>query len=390
MKEVRWRVTLARDDKGAYNINMKLMLTGGHLAPALAIIEELAKQKNATPDLIFVGRKYAIDSEQTLSLEYKEIIKRNIPFITLQSGRFSRLLNWHSVKSLLKIPGGFINAYLIVSREKPEAVMTFGGYIGLPIAFWSYLFHIPVYTHEQTISPGLANRIIARFSRKVYLSFDEAAKFFPAGKTTVTGNPVRMAVLKIDKKPFAIVKSQPVIYITGGSLGSHSINQIIKEIIVKLLNRYIVIHQTGETKEYHDYEDLLKIKDRLPKELANRYYLVKHFFDDELGYVFHTADLVIGRAGANTFFELTALNKPAIFIPLPWSANGEQELQARIFSEAGTGEVFHQTDDSRTLLILVDKISTNINRYRTNFHSLHQLYKKNAAEYIVNEIFTQA
>ena len=369
---------------------MKLLLTGGHLAPALAIVEELAGRKNTHVNLIFVGRKYAIDSEQTLSLEYKEITKRNIPFVPLQGGRLSRLLNWRSVKSLLKIPGGFIAAYLIIARERPDAVMTFGGYIAVPVAFWSFLFRIPLFTHEQTVNPGLANRIIARFSRKVYLSFAEAAKFFPAGKTVVTGNPVRTAILKVDKKPFAIEKTRPAIYITGGSLGSHSINQVIKEIIVKLLNCYIVIHQTGETKEYHDYEDLFKIKEKLPKELANRYYLVKHFFDDELGYIFHVCDLVIGRAGANTFFELVALNKPAIFIPLPWSGNGEQEKHARIFAEAGTGEIFHQSDDPRTLLALTDKINTDINRYRRNFRSLHHLYKKNAAEYIVNEILAQA
>ncbi len=366
------------------------MLTGGHLAPALAIIEELQKEKYRNISVIFVGRKYALDSEKTLSLEYKEITARNIPFITLQGGKLSRLLNWHSFQSLLKIPQGFFNAFFIVKDQRPDMSLSFGGYLALPIAFWSAVFGIPIYTHEQTTSPGLANRMIAYFSKKIFLAFPETKKYFPEGKTIVTGNPVRAAVVGVNKKPFTIDKDRPVIYITGGSLGSHSINQLVKEIIVKLLHCYIVVHQTGETKEFHDYEDLLKIKNRLPKELANRYFPAKHFFDDEIGYVFNRSDMVISRAGANTFFELVALSKPTIFIPLPWSAGGEQEKQAAIFSQAGVGEIYHQTDDPQKLLALIDKIVTDNDRYRQNFAALQKLYKKNATQFIVEQIVEEA
>ncbi len=312
------------------------MLTGGHLAPALALIEELEKKKKDI-SLVFVGRKYAIDSDKTLSLEYKEITKRNIPFIPLQSGRFTRIFDWQSIKNLIKIIPGLIKAYSIIKEQKPDVIMTFGGYLALPISFWGYIFHIPLYTHEQTINPGLANRLIAFFSRTIFVAFAETIKFFPKHKTILTGNPVRSSIVRINKKPFDINKNLPVIYITGGTLGSHSINQIIKKIITALLHDCTVIHQTGETKEYQDYEDLSAVRERLPKELSKRYFLVKHFLDDEIGYIFNLADLVIGRAGANTFFELILLSKPVIFIPLPWSSGGEQEKQAEIFRNAGAG-----------------------------------------------------
>ena len=365
---------------------MKLLITGGHLSPALALIEEIQKSKKDV-DIIFVGRKYPLDKEKILSLEYKEISKKNLIFIPLEAGRLTRVITVSSLIGILKIPVGFIKAFSIVNQYRPEKIMSFGGYLALPIVFWGYVFKIPVFTHEQTIKPGLANKLISFFSRKIFVSFDEVKKSFPENKTFVSGNPVKPSIFKIKKKPFVINKDRPVIYITGGSLGSHSINMHIKNIIVKLLNGYIVIHQVGDTKEFHDYQDLLEIKNKLPKEHQSRYFLVKHFFDVEIGYVYDKADLVIGRAGANTFFELLALNKPALFIPLPWSSGREQQHHAEIFAKAGCGEIFHQITPSEKLLRLIIQMTDKIDYYKSNFKNLAKLYKKDVSKYLVSEIF---
>ena len=347
----------------------KILITGGHLAPALAVIEELKKTKKNI-EIIFVGRKYALDSEKTISLEYKEITKLKIPFISLTAGRLTRVLTLRSLRNFLRLPIGFFNAFFIVRDQKPDVVLSFGSYLAVPIVFWAYLFKIPSFSHEQTIRPGLANRIISLFAKKIFVAFPEAKHYFNPGKTLITGNPVRKSIFIVKKIPFPIAPGFPVIYITGGSLGSHSINEHIKKIIPKLVHDFIVIHQVGETKEYGDYEGLLKIKQSLPRGFQNRYFLSKHFFEDEIGYIYSRSDLIVGRAGANTFFELIALQKPAIFIPLPWSAGREQQRHAEIFARAGCGEIFHQVEPSTKLLRLINSMIKNIDLYKKNFGQL--------------------
>ena len=291
--------------------------------------------------------------------------------------------------SLVKIPLGFIQALFIINKEAPDFIMSFGGYLALPIVFWGYIFRIPIFTHEQTIKPGLANRLISIFSKKIFVSFDEVKNNFPKNKTYVSGNPVKPSIFMVKEKPFVINKDRPVIYITGGSLGSHSINLHLKKILKPLLEKFIIIHQVGETKEYHDFDDLILIKKNLTEEKKSRYFLAEHFFDDEIGYIYSLSDLVVGRSGANTFFELLALEKPALFIPLPWSSGREQQHHAEIFAKAGCGEIFHQIESSEKLLRLIGQMIGKIDYYRNNFKILSKRYKKNVSKYLISEIFKE-
>jgi len=365
---------------------MKIIITGGHLSPALSVIDEITVSHKET-EIIFVGRKYVSGKDKSPTLEYKEITKREIKFYHLNAGRLTHVASLSSLINFLKTPVGFIQALNIVKAEKPNLILSFGGYLALPVAFAAFLLKIPVYSHEQTISPGLANKIIDKFANKIFISFEESQHFFSGKKTVLTGNPVKTSVLKIINKPFNIEKNKFVLYVTGGSLGSHSINDHIQKILRELLKKYIVIHQTGNVKNYNDFEKLKNFKARLPPEIKNNYYLVEHFSEDELGYIYSLADLVVSRAGANTFFELIFLKKPTIFIPLPWAANQEQLKQALIFQNAGTSEIFNQSEDSQKLFLLIEKVINNLDKYKNNFNNLINLYHKNAAKNIVQEIF---
>lgn len=358
---------------------MKILITGGHFTPASSLISALKTKYKESVDIVFVGRKYQSESEKTVSLEYKEISGQNIRFIHLDTGRLTRVINAKTIASFLRIPAGFLHAIQIMRKEKPDLVFSFGGNIALPIVFWAYCLKIPVYTHEQTIHPGLANRIIGRMAKKIFISFEETKQYFNIDKTILVGNLIRDSILKIIKKPFTIKKDKPILYITGGSLGSHSINDHIFSLLPKLLKKYIIIHQIGDTKEYADYEKARKKKQKY-------YYPRKHFSEQEIGYIYSISDLVIGRAGANTFFELIALQKPALFIPLPWSASNEQQKQAEIFEKYGTGEIFNQSDTDTYLLKRIEKMINNLERYKNKFSSLQHLYKRNAADLILKEI----
>ncbi len=355
---------------------MKILISGGHLGPALALIDYLKKKIKV--DFVYVGKKY--DSKHTLSLEYKEIKKRGIRFYHLSTGRLTRIFNFQLLINALKIPLGIVNAFFILINEKPNSVINFGSYLGFPIGIVAILLRIPLYTHEQTIDPGLTNRILGRFSKKIFVAFEEAKKIFPEKKTLVTGNLIKPSIFKIIKKPFEIKKNKPVIYVTGGSLGSHSINLIIEKILPDLKKNFLIIHQTGSVKEFNDYQRLKKFADR-------SYYPKEHFFDDEIGYVYSLADIVISRAGANTLFELIALKKPAILIPLPWSANKEQEKHAQFFEQYQLGLIFHQEDYPKKLLSLIKHLFNKYQFYRNNFSKLPISLKLNAAEKITKEIF---
>lgn len=358
---------------------MKVLITGGHVTTALAVIEELKKHPEIK--MVFVGRKYALDGDDAHSFEYQTITNQSIPFIDLTTARLTRVISLQILTILPRLLAGFYQAYLILQKEQPNLILSFGGYLALPIAIVAYCLKRPVYIHEQTMIPGLTNRIIALFAQKIFIAFAETKKYFKGKKLIVSGNPIRQSIFHVIRQPFEIYKTKPVIYITGGSLGSHSINLTIEKILAQLLDRYIIIHQAGNTQKHQDFERLSKIKNK-------HYFIKKHFYEEEIGYIYSLADLVVGRAGANTIFELIALAKPAILIPLPWSAGGEQKAQAQLLKKKGVAEIFPQNDTAEALLTLIDRMIHNREMYRKNFAHLSHYCKKDASETIIQQILS--
>ncbi len=329
---------------------MKIAIIGGHFSPALAVIHKLPKDT----EIIFIGRKYGLEGDKAVTLEYQTITDLGIPFYELQTGRLQRRLTKHTLPSLVKLPKGFFRALSILRKTKPDVVLGFGGYLSVPVAYASKTLSIPVIIHEQTLGAGLANKLISPIATKICLSWDTSRAFFSKEKIVVTGNPVRETLMSPEKPAFASVLTHdlPVIFITGGSAGSHAINVLMEEILVELLRRTIVIHQTGDAKEFHDYDHLLSFRNTLPEDLTKRYILQKFINPSEIGYIMDKADLVIGRSGINTVTELIWLKKPAILIPLPIAQAQEQLKNAQFISRLGLGEVFEQEKGTSTELLL--------------------------------------
>jgi UDP-N-acetylglucosamine--N-acetylmuramyl-(pentapeptide) pyrophosphoryl-undecaprenol N-acetylglucosamine transferase len=334
---------------------MKIVLTGGHLSPALAIIEELPKET----ELLFIGRKKALEGDSALSLEYKKISALGIPFVNLITGRFQRRFTRYTISSLLKLPLGFFQSLWLLKRHNPDIVLCFGGYLQIPVAAAAFLLQIPVVIHEQTPGAGMANKICARFARKICISWKESAGYFPKEKTEFTGILLRrefFSALKsqdiLPKKihtdnelPLNLLykkKNKKVIFITGGSLGAHPINSLVKGCITELLKKYYVIHQTGDAREYEDFEELAKARDSLPVNLKNKYFVSKFIEPDEFPKIMELADLIICRAGINTVTELVYLQKPCLLIPLPHGQTNEQMNNALLAREYGIGKVLIQ------------------------------------------------
>lgn len=311
-----------------------IFIAGGHLTPALAVIEEI-QRRNIPWDIVFVGRKLALEGEKAPSVEYQEIHRMGIPFLPLTTGRLTRTLTPLSFWSWFKIPVGFVQAFYYVLFKRPALIVSFGGYVALPVAVAAACLGIPVVTHEQTAVMGLANRIIGHFSRKIFLSFPKKS----STKHILTGLPIRSALFHPPQRPsFSVSPVLPLLYITGGSTGAVSLNERVFPIMGRLVSEWVVIHQTGQ----RSLPSAASVRDNLPADRKGRYLVAPYFSVSDVAWIYHHAAMVISRAGANTVGELAALGKVAMLIPLPWSGGNEQMNNAKFLEVAGSAMVISQ------------------------------------------------
>ena len=358
---------------------MKIAITGGHLPPALSVIEALSKDTK----VLFVGRKYALEGDKAFSLEYQTITKLGIPFEEIKTGRMQRKFTFYTIPSLLKLPLGFVRAFSILKKFKPDVVLGFGGYVSVPVGIVAYLMRIPLVIHEQALEAGLANKILSRFAAKVCISWEETRIFFPKEKVAVTGLPLRNFQLSTFNSQ--LDKKLPLIYITGGSLGSHFINNLIEGCLREILANFNLVHQTGDAKEYGDFDRLERLKNGLPYEFRQRYKLQKFIDPKEVGLVLSQADLIVGRSGINTIAELIFFKKPALLIPLPYLR--EQIKNARFFKNLGLGEILLQKDATSIDFLKTVKYMFGLRQdYKKNAQKASSLIKKDAVFNIIEVV----
>ncbi len=361
----------------------KVVVTGGHMTPALAVIEEL---KRKGWEVVYVGRKHALEGDAAISQEYQEVRRRGITFIALTSGRLQRSLTRFTFLSLVKIPVGLWQSFFYLLRQRPDAILSFGGYLAVPVVMSAWICRIPVVTHEQTLSPGLANRLISRLAQKICISWVETATFFPKNKIVLTGNPIRREAL-IPQATFELPQNFPCIYITGGNLGAHSINTAVAPILTQLLAEYVIIHQCGNALKYNDYAYLLQQKKRLPLSLQKRYFPVEYIESRFIGSVLQQADLIVTRAGANILSEIVALKKIALFIPLPWSGLDEQLKNAQYLVSRGAADMLLQTElTNERLLTAIQTLFKQKHQRLKNLNKISSTFNRNAASQIAEVV----
>lgn len=309
----------------------KLLLAGSHAgSTAIAVIEEI-KKRNLDWEIRWIGKQYISEGSSFETLEYKNLSKYGVIFHNLESGKIQTKFTKNTISALFKIPFGFIKGYKLVKEINPDLTLSFGSAAGAISAFWSYFIGIPVLIHEQTTSAGRANIISSYFAKKVLVSRENSTKFFNKHKVTLVGNPTNRIVLENSNlKRNSRVKS---ILITGGSRGSTWINDAIRPILPKLLERYFVIHQTGDA----DINNFLDIK-------SERYYSFGQTDPANMAEVKAKADIVISRAGANVVADLIVLKKPTILIPIPWSYNDEQNENAKYMENLGLARILPQKE----------------------------------------------
>lgn len=315
--------------------------TGGHTYPALTAIRTLHARlaaNGSTLDVLWIGTP--------TGLEARVAPAEGIPFTTVATGKIRRssnplkMMSPANMRDMARVPLGVAQARKIVSGFQPDVVLATGGYVAVPAGLAAKMCRRPLVLHEQTVRLGLANRKLAGSATRIAVSSESTLPLLPEAvrpAAVVTGNPVRPEVLA--GHPAKAVEAlglhgfdahRPTVYVTGGAQGAQQINDVVRESLPWLLEYANVIHQCGPGH----VDSLRQAAMTLPPQLAGRYYLTG-FVGPELPDVLALADVVVSRSGAGTLAELTALGKPAVFIPLASSAGNEQAHNARHLEEAG-------------------------------------------------------
>ncbi len=361
---------------------MRVVITGGHFSPAYSVIKKL----DVSDEVLVIGRKYAFEGDTNETYEYQICKKERITFKEIKAGRLQRKLTAHSIPSALKFPKGIYDALKMLKDFDPDVVVTFGGYVGLPVALAASILKIPVVLHEQTQNAGLSSKLIAKVASVVCVSFESSIKHFKEKNVVLTGNPIREDILSFVKKD--ISSFRPIVYITGGSTGSHAVNTVVYEILPELLKDYIVVHQTGNSKETGDFERFEKFHDLLSNESRKNYILSEFFTPHEVATYMSKAVLVVSRSGINTILELMALGVPSLLVPLPFGQFNEQLENAKLFQNTGLGEYILQKDLTPELLL--SKMRAMIKeqkKYKSNAVKAQKYVYFNAAQQIIEQMY---
>ena len=333
-----------REPKSLYMISTnpkkrKLVITGGHHSSAIPVIKEIWR-RDPTVEIYWFGHKYSMKGDKNPTLEYRQITGMGIRFFALQAGKVYKTYN---ILRLAKVPFGFLHAFVLLIKIRPNLVLSFGGYLAVPVVLASYFLKIPSITHEQTVVAGYANKVISGFAQKIMLSWLESEKFYPRNKTVLTGIPLRKDIFTSASSKFNVNTQLPTIYVTAGKTGSHKINMLIRDSLPKLLYLVNIIHQCGDHSYYKDY-DILEREAEVYRAAPGKYIPAKFVLDEEIGEVFKLSALVVSRAGAHIISEILVLEKPSLLIPISWVSHNEQNINAGVVKKAGLGEIMDEKD----------------------------------------------
>lgn len=330
-----------------------LVFTGGHHTAGLEVAKLLAA---AGWQISWFGHRHSMWGDLSDSAEYTEVTSAGITFYDLKAGKFYHTFNPFK---LLRIPLGFIQAFFWLLTIRPQGIISFGGYLSVPTVICGWLLGIPSITHEQTTVIGWANRTIIHLVKKVCLSFPNDADFFPSQKTIVIGLPLRPEIVQLKNTAHS---SDSTILISCGKQGSHFINTVIFAALPKLLSKYRVIHQTGSSSLYNDYQTARSLKSSLSPDLAYRYEVYDYLMGPHQAQALGQASLVIGRSGAHFTYELGYLGKPAILIPLPNASHNEQWQNAQLLKKHNLAIVIRQSEFTPQRLIAEIDLAKNLSR----------------------------
>lgn len=331
---------------------MKILLTGGgsggHFYPLIAVAEsinEIVKKENLISPQMYFMSDSPYDAEA--------LIENNITFVSIPAGKIRLYASALNFLDFFRTAFGVIIALKKVFSIYPDVIFSKGAYASFPVLLAAKLLRIPVIIHESDSVPGKTNLWASKFAQKIAVSYPDTAKYFAnQDKVAFTGNPLRKAVLNINKSGaheyLTLEKTIPTILIIGGSLGAKLINERIMDALPKLIEKYQVLHQTGKS----NVEEVTKTSDIIltNNPNKNRYRIFDYLNDLTLTMAAGAANLVITRAGS-TIFEIASWGVPSIVIPITETNGNHQRINAYAYARSGAASVIEESNLTTNILI---------------------------------------
>lgn len=316
--------------------------TGGHLYPALALVEYI-KEKEPDSEFLFVGTKDRLEAQVVPSQGYNYVGLNVRGMVGNPIQKFIAAAIF--VKSIF-------TAKKIVKKFKPDIVIGFGGYPSASVVEAAYRLGYKTMIHEQNSLIGLTNKILIKHVDKIVCCYERAYQQFPKEKTYKFGNPRASVIASIEPKEiyskYGLDKNKPLVTVVMGSLGSKSVNEKLLQSLRDFKDKdYQVLYVTG--KNYFK-----QVEEKLPN-LSDNVKLVPYI--DDMPSVLKSSTLVVSRAGASTLAEITAIGVPSILIPSPYVASNHQEYNARELADANGAVMILEKDlNSKDFIVRVDEI----------------------------------
>ncbi|MDA3949719.1 MAG: undecaprenyldiphospho-muramoylpentapeptide beta-N-acetylglucosaminyltransferase [Spirochaeta sp.] len=340
--------------------------TGGHVYPGIAVWRTLPEHLQRRT--VWVGSRNGME---------REIVEHaGIPFFGVSSGKLRRYFDLENVVDLFRVIAGVFQAFRLLAALNAAVVFSKGGFVAVPVVLAARLKRVPVIIHESDGDPGLATRITARWADHICVAYSDMVELFPRrlrDRVVVTGNPVRSAFFGAAAGTGAgpgappatatgdgavhrgaahgvlpalglTETTDPVILITGGSLGAQQLNEWVAAIVGELTREAVVIHQTGDHGAH-------MIPELTGQAVPGRYFGAATF-TELFPAVLRRADLVVARAGAGTIWEIAVTGRPALLVPLSTAASrGDQIRNAQRYGAAGAAEVLDRPDADAELFL---------------------------------------
>lgn len=365
---------------------MKILLTGGgtggHFYPLIAIAEELnilaEKERLLNVKLYYMSDKPY--DKQALS-------DNNITFVAVPAGK---MRTYSSIKNFFDMITAGIGAMVGVLRVfaiYPDVIISKGGYGAFPAVFAAKVLRIPLIVHESDSYPGRLNEWSATFARRIAVSYSEAGEKFPKDKVAWTGQPVRKEIVRGDMDTsydfFKLDKTLPTILVQGGSQGAEKINNVVLDALPLLVEKYQILHQTGQKNQDEVVLRANLILDKNPNK--DHYQPFAYMNNLTTKMASGAASIVVSRAGS-TIFEIASWGIPSIIIPITASNGDHQRKNAFNYARAGACEVIEEANLTPHVLVAeIDKIMNNKERYDVMVKKTHAFATPEAANKIARE-----
>lgn len=352
----------------------KIAFTGGgtvgHVSVNLSLIPTAVEKGH---EAFYIGSKQGIE---------REIIESQLPdikYYPISSGKLRRYLSFENAKDVFKVLKGILDARRVLKKEKPDLLFSKGGFVSVPVVIAARSLNIPTIIHESDLTPGLANKISLKFSKKIYTTFEDTLKYLPKDKADFVGATIREDLKEGNQqKGYEITgfdSDKKVLLVMGGSLGSKKLNDIIRENLEALLHDYQIIHLTGHGLVDESYKQ--------------KGYIQYEFVKEELTHLLSITDTVVSRAGSNAIYEFLTLRIPMLLIPLGLDqSRGDQIDNAKYFESKGYGKMI--PEDQLTQFKLLEQLK-QIESHRNDMTHQMESYKESyTKEDLFNKILNDA